>query len=156
MDLHQLANLGEFVGGVAVLATLVYLAAQVRQGNRQTAANLSFHLLDMSSEIARSAQDREHAELIVKMKHDETLDGVEEEQADAYVFRSLNYWNAAQQAYDVRLMNPTLFRNVCADVERVLKDSPGFQRRSAAMLTHFPLANEYEVFRPVFAERRDA
>ena len=29
MDLTQLANLGEFVGGVAVLATLVYLALQV-------------------------------------------------------------------------------------------------------------------------------
>ncbi len=34
MDLTQLANLGEFIGGVAVLVTLVYLAAQVRQGTR--------------------------------------------------------------------------------------------------------------------------
>ncbi len=33
MDLSQLANLGEFIGGVAVLVTLVYLALQVRQGN---------------------------------------------------------------------------------------------------------------------------
>jgi hypothetical protein len=32
MDLTQLANLGEFIGGVAVLVTLVYLATQVRQG----------------------------------------------------------------------------------------------------------------------------
>ena len=35
MDLTQLANLGEFIGGVAVLVTLVYLAVQVRQGNKQ-------------------------------------------------------------------------------------------------------------------------
>ena len=37
MDLTQLANLGEFIGGVAVLVTLVYLALQVRlntQSNR--------------------------------------------------------------------------------------------------------------------------
>ena len=33
MDLTQLANLGEFIGGVAVLVTLVYLAVQVRQGS---------------------------------------------------------------------------------------------------------------------------
>ena len=33
MDLTQLANLGEFIGGVAVLVTLVYLALQVRQSN---------------------------------------------------------------------------------------------------------------------------
>ena len=34
MDLTQLANLGEFVGGVAVLVTLIYLARQVRHGTR--------------------------------------------------------------------------------------------------------------------------
>lgn len=33
MDLTQLANLGEFIGGAAVLVTLVYLALQVRQSN---------------------------------------------------------------------------------------------------------------------------
>ena len=33
MDLTQLANLGEFIGGVAVLVTLIYLALQVRHGN---------------------------------------------------------------------------------------------------------------------------
>ena len=31
MDLTQLANLGEFIGGVAVLVTLVYLVTQIRQ-----------------------------------------------------------------------------------------------------------------------------
>lgn len=30
MDLSQLANLGEFVGGIAVLVTLIYLAVQMR------------------------------------------------------------------------------------------------------------------------------
>ena len=33
MDLTQLANLGEFIGGVAVLVTLVYLITQVKQSN---------------------------------------------------------------------------------------------------------------------------
>ena len=31
MDLTQLANLGEFIGGVAVLVTLIYLAAELRR-----------------------------------------------------------------------------------------------------------------------------
>ncbi len=35
MDLTQLANLGEFIGGVAVVVTLVYLAVQVRDTRRQ-------------------------------------------------------------------------------------------------------------------------
>jgi len=31
MDLTQLANLGEFIGGVAVLVTLIYLSIQIGQ-----------------------------------------------------------------------------------------------------------------------------
>lgn len=34
MELEQLAQAGEFIGGIAVLLTLVYLAVQLRQGNR--------------------------------------------------------------------------------------------------------------------------
>jgi hypothetical protein len=34
MDLQSLANLGEVVGAVAVVASLLYLAVQVRQGTR--------------------------------------------------------------------------------------------------------------------------
>ena len=39
MTLEDLGNLGDFVGGIAVLATLVYLAVQVRQNNRLLRAN---------------------------------------------------------------------------------------------------------------------
>ena len=35
MDLAQLANLGEFIGGVAVLVTLIYLALQVRDSTNE-------------------------------------------------------------------------------------------------------------------------
>ena len=39
MDLETLARLGEFVGGFAVIASLAYLAIQIRQGNRQVEQN---------------------------------------------------------------------------------------------------------------------
>ncbi len=35
VDLDQLANLGEFIGGVAVLVTLIYLALQIRAGAKE-------------------------------------------------------------------------------------------------------------------------
>ncbi len=46
MDLTQLANLGEFIGGVAVLVTLIYLVIQVRQGNANMRAASRQTLLD--------------------------------------------------------------------------------------------------------------
>jgi hypothetical protein len=39
MTLEDLGNLGDFVGGIAVIATLGYLALQVRQNNRLLQAN---------------------------------------------------------------------------------------------------------------------
>ena len=43
MDLNQLAQLGEFIGGVGVFATLIYLTIQVRHSNalQNTAAQLA-------------------------------------------------------------------------------------------------------------------
>ena len=35
MNLDQLANLGEFIGGIAVLVTLIYLAVQVKHTRNQ-------------------------------------------------------------------------------------------------------------------------
>jgi hypothetical protein len=34
MSLQELGSVGEFIGGIAVLVTLIYLAVQLRQGNR--------------------------------------------------------------------------------------------------------------------------
>ncbi len=39
MNLETLGNLGEFLGGTAVLVSLIYLAVQIRQGNRQVEHN---------------------------------------------------------------------------------------------------------------------
>ena len=35
MDIMELGAIGELVGGVAVLVTLIYLAVQIRQGNER-------------------------------------------------------------------------------------------------------------------------
>jgi hypothetical protein len=64
--LEALGNMGDFVGGIAVIATLVYLAIQVRQNTRLLGANtlaaassamLSFnHLLGSDPAAARVFQ----------------------------------------------------------------------------------------------------
>jgi len=52
MDLTQLANLGEFIGGVAVLVTLIYLAVQVREGRRELRLQSEFGLADRLAQAA--------------------------------------------------------------------------------------------------------
>ena len=60
MDLNQLANLGEFVGGVAVLVTLIYLVIQIRQNNANARASSRQALLtglhSGNFEVAKDAE----------------------------------------------------------------------------------------------------
>ena len=60
MNLTQLANLGEFIGGVAVLVTLIYLALQLRQGlqwNKRVAFGETLTiLLGFTDQVAESKE----------------------------------------------------------------------------------------------------
>jgi hypothetical protein len=52
MDLTQLANLGEFVGGIAVVVTLIYLAVQIREGRKDLRLESELNLADRSAHFA--------------------------------------------------------------------------------------------------------
>ena len=51
MGLSQLADLGELLGGVAVVASLVYLAAQIRQNTRTVRASTLHQNTDLWSSL---------------------------------------------------------------------------------------------------------
>ncbi len=102
MDLTQLANLGEFIGGVAVLVTLVYLARQVRQGTRaaqQAAYNSdSRQLQDLGVAVA---QNKSFARIFRLMIEGETstLDADETTQLYAMVNAAMYSYEATFQSY---------------------------------------------------------
>jgi hypothetical protein len=54
--LEDLGNLGDFLGGIAVIATLIYLAIQIRQNTMQIAKNSETMRLSFENE-ARSELD---------------------------------------------------------------------------------------------------
>ena len=62
LNLEALGNLGDFVGGIAVVVTLIYLALQVRQNNEQ----LHESLTDCLMRIVSDAKQRRLEELATK------------------------------------------------------------------------------------------
>ena len=60
MSLSDLANIGEFVGGIAVIATLVYLAIQIRQNTRSvrsaTFQSVVDSFTDYTFELSKDAE----------------------------------------------------------------------------------------------------
>ena len=58
MNLEQLANLGEFVGGIAVIASIVYLAIQIKQNTRSVkSATLATNTSNWGSMLINLASD---------------------------------------------------------------------------------------------------
>ena len=54
MDIMELGAIGELIGGVAVIATLIYLARQIRQGTTATQGAAERELLEGVQEAAFS------------------------------------------------------------------------------------------------------
>jgi len=90
MDLTQLANLGEFIGGIAVLVTLVYLAVQVRTGAAETRDNTTLQIVSLALESRRDIMSGPLAEVLVKVGTGEALTATERERYFAFFQHSMN------------------------------------------------------------------
>jgi len=92
MDIQELGAIGELVGGVAVIATLIYLAVQVKQS---TAAMRSVtHQTQVDSQVAVNssiANDPALAALIAKANEDYSVLEPSEEIRLQFLF--INYFN---------------------------------------------------------------
>ena len=93
MALEDLGNLGEFIGGMAVIATLVYLAIQIRQNNkllRRSAEQTSRS--DSTAAIALAAQSPENAAVYHKGLADPDALSPEE-RTHFYLFMAANFYH---------------------------------------------------------------
>ena len=66
MDITTLAAWGEFLGGIAVVISLVYLAGQIRSNTKTVRASNSGDLLTASSEFATMTADPDTASLYLR------------------------------------------------------------------------------------------
>jgi hypothetical protein len=57
MSIIELGALGEFVGSIAVVITLIYLAVQIRANTRTTKANASFQATHSWAEVTQSLSE---------------------------------------------------------------------------------------------------
>lgn len=149
MDLSQLANVGEFVSGIAMLVTLLYLALQVRHGNQQSAATLQIDIANAFTDAHQSILEHpEHASLLLKLEGGEELSPVEDRQASAYVNRLINIWFGTQHAWDLRLVTSEFYATICDDVKRQASN-PGFRHRAARVLAFYPQSERSSIMAPL-------
>jgi hypothetical protein len=102
MDLTQLANLGEFIGGVAVLATLIYLALQLRHGRSDArAASVDALVSRLDAFNADFHNSAELCDIFMRGNNDpESLEPVERTRYLALTQRLLNHFMTIKRSRD--------------------------------------------------------
>ena len=74
MDISVVANWGEVISAIAVVISVLYLAMQVRQGNKQSASEAGFAIVaEMSRFDEFVFSNPEVARFMVKLKNDDEL-----------------------------------------------------------------------------------
>ena len=120
MDLSQLANLGEFIGGVAVLVTLLYLAMQVRQTNLLAKADSTQRAFANYSSWRQMLADEGINALWLRSLNDEELSR-EDEHRLYVVMCELAYAAVAALANSQAARNAGLVRTTARGVARELE-----------------------------------
>ena len=92
MDWDAIGAIGEIVGAAAVIATLIYLATQVRQSSRNMHNATSWAITQALADLnARISSDGEFAELWLRgCRNVEILESVEVERFRTFVMDLLN------------------------------------------------------------------
>ncbi len=97
MDIETLGNLGEFIGSIAVLVTLVYLAVQTRQTVRAAKQQSSSDLLTRRQDLMMLlTNDRNFIEVFSKGCSRQKMDSVDAQRFTAF---GMNVSAHVQDAY---------------------------------------------------------
>jgi hypothetical protein len=135
-----LGNLGEFVGSIAVLGTLVYVSVQVNQSkellerqsqsieqsNRIAVSTAEAEMLYRNFDWYKSMINHPHmAELAVKLGTNETLNPVEVWQARAWASQLYQLWLSSESYYKNGLIDQSLFESMLNAPENTIVSMPG-------------------------------
>ncbi len=77
MTLDDLGNIGEFLGAIGVIATLAYLAVQIRQNTRMMRASIRQSRSDSMQQAFTNIANGNISEIMVKDRNHEQLTDVE-------------------------------------------------------------------------------
>jgi hypothetical protein len=112
--LEALGNIGDFLGGIAVIATLAYLAIQVRQNTKQmeqsskvVAASAYQNITDLASRSnVLTATDRDFADLRLRARDGiEDLDDIDRLRMTSVVVNLFRNFENIHHQYEAGLLN---------------------------------------------------
>ncbi len=124
MTLNELGSLGEFISGLAVVVTLIYLALQIRHNTRAVRSSMHQDMVESTLRIAESVSDNPDVGRIV-LKANEDYDGLTKEEFvrfEAYAERVFGNFESVFYSYRNSMIEQDLWESweasYLADISR--------------------------------------
>ncbi len=106
MTIEMLGNLGEFIGSIAVLITLVYLAIQTRQSVKTAQQSSHSDILSRRQELMMLlTKDREFIEIWSKGCSGQTLDSIDAQRFTSFAMSFLSHTQDTYIQYKAGLID---------------------------------------------------
>jgi hypothetical protein len=152
MNLESLGNLGDFLGGIAVIATLIYIALQVRQNTVQIAQNSDWlrtqtYRTDQNAHVAATqlvASDASLATIYRKGTADpDTLTDDEWTRLTFYYGLMFGNYQTSLYQYEQGLLDKELWPNLVAIMTMMLRSPDGARYWQESGFSHTARFQEF-------------
>jgi hypothetical protein len=152
MDWDAIGAIGEVLGAVAVIATLLYLGTQISQTNRIAISSVARELQQKYSDLyTLIATDSEIKGLVTRLRNSDyiTESEEEEEQLESFCLLMLGLWLSTGVAHAQGQIELNLYQVYCKDVEVKLFKWPGMRAQMKETLKKYPTTKNFEIFKPI-------
>ena len=143
MNWDAIGALGDVLGAATVVISVLYLALQIKQSNRQSASTTGTEVLAEMNRIQEFVfSDPGGAVLLLKLKEGGELSPEEEIKAHVIADRTLNAWYSGQQSFLNGIMTPQLFADIKDDAKRFTQAYPYLREPMIEILSHHEGASQ--------------
>ena len=152
MNWEAIGAMGEILGAIAVLSTLVYLAIQVRRSNELARFTSSRDILNQYNDLNRMVTSDPSLRAAL-MKHGE-LNADEKEQTYNFAMMFCNVWMSIQIAYDNDQVEQEFYAAGAKDLMVELDRWPNFRAGVQQWLDNYPENHHMDIFQPALSRDR--
>jgi len=151
MSLDSIGIFAEIVGAIAVVVSLLYVASQIKQSNRQSASDSGFALTsELNRFLDNVLSEPEVVNVLVKLKSGAPLAPDEAIRAEALAEQLVNNWWVAETSYRNGIMEQDSYQAITDEAKRYLKNYPSFRPYFLEILGHYHFSEKMGVFAAVY------
>ena len=155
MNWDAVGAVGEVLGAIAVVATLIYFGRQLSQSNRISTATGARELQQQYTHVYTLIATNPDIRALVTRLQDpnyQVQSPEEQEQIEGFVPLLTGIWLTTAIAHEQGLIDPYMYRIYCEDVSVKLAKWPGLRPHVVKFVNSYESSEGYEIFQDIYRD----